>query len=68
MVSETTHVQEVVDSNPGAEYIFSHWFVAKNYCLFEKTENKQKEAVVGPFKKSYHKNRQSWTWFFEKFN
>ena len=25
----------------------------KLYCLFEKTENKQKEAGVGPFKKSW---------------
>ena len=31
--------------------IFSHGFVVKLYCLFEKTENKQKEAGVGPFLK-----------------
>ena len=27
-------------------------FFVKLYCLFEKTENKRKEAGVGPFKKS----------------
>ena len=29
--------------------IFSHLFVVKLYCLFEKTKNKQKEAWAGPF-------------------
>ena len=34
--------------------IFSHWFVLKlHWYLFEKTENKQKEAGVGPFKKDW---------------
>ena len=43
---EETLVQEVLGSNPGTVYwmdIFSSLFVVKN-CLFEKTENKQKEA------------------------
>ena len=31
--------------------IFPHWsFVKKLYCLFEMTENKQKEAGIRPFK------------------
>ena len=31
---------------------FSHWFVVKMYCLFEKTEKTKKEAGLGPFKKN----------------
>ena len=30
---------------------FSHLFGVKIIIVFEKTENKQKEAAVGPFKK-----------------
>ena len=51
-----THVQEVVGSNPGTIYWMEMTFFSLICCincivLFEKTENKQKEAGVGPFKK-----------------
>ena len=32
--------------------IFHIDLLLKLYCLFEKAENKQKEAVIGPFKKT----------------
>ena len=50
---ETTHVREVVDSNPGNIYLmdttFFHidlWY--KLYCLFEKPENEGKSGQGWP--------------------
>ena len=42
---ETTHVQEVVGSNPGAVYWMDMTFFTL-YCLFEKTEINEKEAKI----------------------
>ena len=50
---EETHILKVLGSNPGTKYwmdmtLFHIDLLKKLYCLFEKTENKRKEARVGP--------------------
>ena len=56
MVMGGDSCSKVLGSNPSAVYwidIFSHQFAVKLHrCLFEKTENKLKEAKDGPFKKT----------------
>ena len=53
---EEAHVRKVVGLNPSAVYwmdmTFFHMFCCKKlYCMFEKTENKQKEAGMAHFLK-----------------
>ena len=54
MVKEETRDQKVVSSNPGdGNQMDIFHTVVKLFNLIEKTENKQKEAGVGTFKRRF---------------